>query len=140
MSLQIARNPSPIAALRAAPPPASDRRALARRRTFHAHGPVGGARHRAQRRDDDVGVEPNPEQRLAADARLDIGRRACVGALRNRVLAIVADLDRDAALAPQRVDEGIDRPRSFAADHALFAVDADMRLDRALAAGTRPGL
>src|SRR6185436_14801138 len=71
-------------------------------------GAVDGAHYRAQRRGHDVGVEPHAPARPAADTRLDVGRGLRVGALAQRVLRVVGELDDDAA-GTQGVDERVDR-------------------------------
>ena len=64
-------------------------------------------------------VEPSRE------AQLDIGDGRGVGARAHGMLAIIGDIEVEAGLAPQRIDEAVDRPVAVALDGRLDAVVAD---------------
>src|SRR6266568_4186420 len=102
--------------------------------------PARGARDRLQGGGDDVAVHADPVERrrrsiggAVGAADLDIGGGLRVGAGGDRVLVIIEDSERDAAIALQGIDKGGDRPVADAFDAPLRTPFLDRRDDAPLA-------
>src|SRR5438552_440221 len=78
-------------------------------RLFLQH-PIDARHHRLQRSGDDVSVDADAEERRAVAApKLDIGDRGGIGTRPHRVLAIICEIEIEARLLADRIDETGDR-------------------------------
>ena len=123
--------PAPGGGRAGAPGPGGERKA---RKGGRDGRPRKGGKKRGTARSEAVRMlssRPTPQRTVAVGRlRLDVGRRGRVGAGGHRVLGVVDDLDVDAEVVAQRVDERGDRAVALARHRLVLAVDEQLRRHR----------